>query len=197
MKKLALLALLATVAVGTAGAQQLDAAFGVTTVTSPELSTATAEHFPQRLGGGAYPAFSANYLWPNHLGFGGEVAFRAKSNLYTGFQPYRPILFSFNAVYAPPIGTRFQPEINAGIGMQSVRFYTPFFECDFTGCTNYQSSNHFLTKVGGGLRFYVSEKIFVRPEAHAYFVRNNLEFSSPRVMRYGFSIGYTLRTEEP
>ena len=34
---------------------------------------------------------------------------------------------------------------------------------------------------------------FVRPEARLYLVNNNVDFSSPRVTRYGLSIGYTFK----
>jgi hypothetical protein len=179
--------------------QQFDLAFGVGTVTGQPATDALNDqnHTPQSISGGAYPTFSGDFLFiKKYLGVGGEVAWRSHQNTDIFFQPYRPILYDFNAVLAPPLGKKAQAELQGGIGMESVRFYTPFFSCSFTGCTNFQSSNHFLAHVGGGLRFYVTRAIFIRPEAHLYFVRNNIEFSGPRVQRFGVSIGYSLKNQD-
>ena len=43
-------------------AQQFDAAFGVGTLTAPSASSATGNHQPVSLTGGAYPVFSADLL---------------------------------------------------------------------------------------------------------------------------------------
>jgi hypothetical protein len=177
-------------------AQEIDIGFGVGTVTSPSGSSASAGHSPQSLGGGAYPAFSGNVLIKHELGIQGEVAWRASQNIYAGVQPFRPIFYDFNGIWVPRFGKRAGAELMGGIGGLSVRFYTPFVNCSFTGCTNYVSSNHFLGHVGGGLKFYVTRSIFIRPEVHAYFIHNNFEFSSGHAFREGVSIGYTFRPED-
>jgi hypothetical protein len=182
--------------VNSASAQRVDAAFGVGSLTTPGLDSSDLSHSPQKIGGGAYPAFSVNYLMWKNLGVNGEVAWRSGQNLYFGSLPYRPILYDFNAVYAPPLGRYFAPNLLAGIGAQSTRFYQGNYTCGFTGCTNYTSSNHFLTHLGAGLSVYVHGSFFVRPEAHVYFVRNNQEFTSGRVNRYGLSIGYSFGREQ-
>src|ERR1041385_1461972 len=80
----------------------------------------------------------------------------------------------------------------AAIGWESLRFYQPFFNgSGFTGCSNFVSSNHFMGHFGGGLRYYFKGHFFVRPEAHVYLIRNNVEFSSPLATRVGVSLGYT------
>jgi hypothetical protein len=183
----------------TAFAQQFDLAFGVGTVTGQSATDAlnSADHTPQNIGGGGYPSFSGDFLfYKKYFGAGAEVAWRGHQNVDIFFNPYRPIVYDFNAVVAPPLGKRAQAELQGGIGLLSLRFYQPFFTCNFTGCTNFQSSNHFLTHVGGGIRFYVTRSIFIRPEAHFYFVRNNFEFSGPRMNRYGVSIGYSLKNQD-
>jgi len=180
-------------------AQQFDLAFGVGTVIGQSASDGLTnpDHTPQSIGGGGYPAFSGDFLFiKKYFGVGGEVAWRAHQNVDIFFNPYRPILYDFNAVYGPPLGKKVQADLQGGIGLESLRFYQPFFTCSFTGCTNFQSSNHFLVHVGGGLRFYVTNSIFIRPEAHFYFVHNNFEFSGPRVNRYGVSIGYSLKNQD-
>jgi hypothetical protein len=181
-------------------AQQLDVAFGVGTITGQPatdgdpLTSTTINHFPQTISGGAYPTLSGDFLFKKGFGIGMAASWRAHQNLDIFQQPYRPLLYDFNAVYAPELGKKVQAELQGGIGMESIRFYTPFLTCGtFSGCTNFSSSNHFMTHVGGGLKFYVTESIFIRPEAHLYFVRNNLEFSGPRVQRFGVSIGYSLK----
>lgn len=181
-------------------AQQFDLAFGYGTITgeSPSNATDPTTHTAQDIGGGGYPSFSGDFLFiKKYFGVGAEVAWRAHQNVDIFFNPYRPILYDFNAVYGPPLGKKVQADLQGGIGLESLRFYQPFFTCSgLTGCTNFVSSNHFLVHVGGGIRFYVTNSIFIRPEAHFYFVHNNFEFSGPRVNRYGISIGYSLKNQD-
>jgi len=174
-----------------AHAQQFDLSAGVSGLTGPS-STANL----QTIGGGAYPTFGLDFLFFHNLGVGFNAAFRAKQNLYQGQLPFRPFFYDVDAVYAPPLGKRAQLELSAGIGAESVRFYTPSFQCSFTGCTNFVSSNHFLGQFGAAIRLYVTPKIFIRPEAHFYEVYNNVEFSGARASRFGVSIGYSFRNQE-
>lgn len=194
MKKLSLLvaAFCLTLLPGSAAhAQQFDMSFGLSGLTGPS-STATL----QTIGGGAYPSIGLDFLFFHNVGVGFNAAFRAKQNLYQGQLPFRPFFYDVDAVYAPPLGKRAQGELSAGLGVESVRFYTPNFTCSFTGCTNFVSSNHFLVQLGGGLRFYVTPRIFIRPEAHLYVVHNNFEFSGSRATRFGVSIGYSFKNQE-
>ncbi len=161
-----------------AQAQEFDAAFGVGTLTAPSASSASGNYAPQSLSGGAYPSFSGDFLFRGRLGVGGEVAWRASRAIYGAYQPYRKL------------GKFAAAELMAGIGVESLRAYQPFTTCGFTGCTNYVSTNHFMGHVGGGLRVYAHGHFFVRPEAHLYLVRNNVEFSSGRATRFGISLGY-------
>ena len=196
VNRLTLLVVLCTlfVAVGTAHAQQGDIAFGVGTITAPSASSASGNYSPQSLTGGAYPVFSGDVIFYKHqFGISGNVAWKASRGAYQGFYPYRPIFYDFNGIWVPTSLKRVAPQLEAGIGAESVRFYQNFFICGFSGCTNYSSSNHFLGHFGGGLKLYVKGNFFVRPEAHLYLVHNNLEFSSGRATRFGVSIGYTFR----
>jgi hypothetical protein len=172
-------------------AQEFDAAFGVGTLTAPSASNASGNHAPVSESGGAYPVFSADLLLKRQFGVSGELAWRASRNLYAGFQPYRPLLYDFNGIYAPKLGKHAGAELMAGIGWESLRFYQPFLTCGAITCTNFVSSNHFMGHFGGGFRYYVHGHFFVRPEAHLYLVRNNVEFSSPMATRFGVSLGYT------
>jgi len=175
-----------------AQAQQFDLTFGVSGLTGPE-GTATAP----TIGGGAYLGFGLDFLFYHNLGVGFNASWRDSQNLYQGFQPFRPFFYDVDAVYAPPLGKRAQAELSAGIGAESLRFYTPFLTCGtFTGCTNFVSSNHFLTQFGGAMRFYVTPRFFIRPEAHLYLVNNNVEFSGSRATRFGVSLGYSFKNQE-
>lgn len=151
----------------------------------------------QTMGGGTYLQGGAEFLIRHHLGVEGEVAWRAHQNLYQGFQPFRPLFFDINGVYAPQLGKRVGADLMAGIGAESVRFYTGQYTCSFTSCTNYTSSNHFLGHIGGRLRLYVHNGFFVGPEAHLYMVHNNVEFSGGNAARFGVSLGYTFGMEQP
>ena len=176
-----------------AQAQQFDAAFGFGTVTSPGSSVNSSGTLFPSIRGGLYPSFSADFLLKHHAGVQGEVSWRASQNNYGGYEPYRPIFYDFNAIWAPQLGKKFGAELMAGIGGEDVRFYQGTYNCNFISCTNYVSSNHFATHIGAGFRYYVWRSVFIRPEASLYFVNNNAEFSSGQVSRFGVSIGYSFR----
>jgi hypothetical protein len=196
VKKLSFIAVLAilfvTVIHDNAIAQTFDASFGVGTVLAPSASSASGDHNPVSLTGGAYPAFGADFLFKKNFGVSGELGWRASRNIYGlfGVQPYRPLFYDFGAIYAPRF-RKVGAELQAGIGWESIRFYQPFIQCSFVSCTDFVSSNHFMGHFGGGIRYYVWGHVFVRPEAHLYVIHNNVEFSSPIATRVGVSIGYT------
>jgi len=183
-----------------AQAQEFHGAFGFGGIKAPGPSTnSEGVAFPS-LGGGLYPSFSGIFILKHHIGFGGQVAWRARQALYTessfgglpGFQaPYRPIFYNFDAVYGRKFGKKFGADVMAGIGGMDLRFYTPNFTCGFTGCTNYVSSNHFAGHIGADIRYYFWGNAFIRPEAHYYVIRNNVEFNGANVARFAVSIGYS------
>jgi len=172
-------------------AQQVDVAFGVSGLSAPAGSTNSSGVFSPTMTGGTYTGFSGGVLLRHRLGVEGELFWRASQNLYGGYQPYRPLFYDFNAIWAPRLTKSITAEVMAGIGAESLRFYTAYPSCDFYSCTNYVSSNHFMGDIGGGIRYYVWHNAFVRPELRLYLVNNNVEFSSGRAVRYGVSIGYS------
>src|ERR1700744_3622857 len=175
----------------TAHAQQFDMDAGISTVTGPSSNASV-----QTVGGGAYPNFGLDFLWYHNVGVAFNAAIRASQNLYQGVQPFRPCFYDVDAMYAPPLGRKAQAEFTAGIGAESIHFYTPFVNCNFVGCTDFVSSNHFLGQVGAGIRFYATPRIFIRPEAHLYLIHNNVEFSGSHAARFGVSIGYSFKNQE-
>jgi hypothetical protein len=193
LKKLSLIAILFVFCLfeRTAHGQQIDAAFGLSTLSSTAGKSSGGLFFPS-VGGGAYPNFSADALIFHRVGIEGEVDWRASQNLYGGFQPYRPIFYTFNAIWAPKLAPPITAELLAGIGGENLRFYTPVGSCNFlTGCTNYVSSNHFVGDFGAGIRAYFWRNAFIRPEVRVYLIHNNIEFSSGYAERYGVSLGYS------
>ncbi|HLJ89782.1 MAG TPA: hypothetical protein VKZ53_23440 [Candidatus Angelobacter sp.] len=176
--------------------QQLDLGFAMSGLLAPSATSASGNFSPQSIGGGAFPGFNGDFLFRHNFGVGAEVNWRAKQNVYRGFQPFRPILYDFNGVWAPRLGKKASAELQAGIGAASIRFYNPFVTCNFFGCSNFSSSNHFLGHFGGGVRLYVFHNVFIRPEAHYYLIHNNFEFSGANSTRVGITLGYSLRGEQ-
>lgn len=193
MKKLALVpSLMVWLLLGSRGyGQQADIAFGVSGLKAPTSTTNSQGVFLPSIGGGTYLTVSGDFLIKHNFGLNVEVSWRAHRFAYGGFEPVRPLFYDFNGIWAPRFTKYAGVDLMAGIGAASLRFYTPYYNCSYFGCTNYSSSNHFLADFGGGIRLYPRGNFFVRPEAHLYLINNNQEFSSGRVARVGVSIGYT------
>lgn len=182
--------------VGTLHAQQFDAQFGISGIHSQSATNfdpTNVDHLPQSLSGGVYPNVAADFLLFHNLGVGGEVSWRGSRGLYLGQLDYRPIFYDFNAVYARKV-SRAGFAAMGGIGGLSTRFYEGGCVSinQQTGqCNDFVSSKHFLLHLGAALRLYVTHSVYVAPELHYYYVRNNVDFTSPNVTRYGLAIGYT------
>lgn len=180
-----------------AQAQQGDAMFGGGTILSAGASscpiTGGSCFIPEK--GGFYPSISGDVIFHKRIGFAFETAWRGGQGDYAGLGvPYRPIIFAFNGDYQPKLSKKVGLDLLGGIGWQSTRFYgyTNTSSCVYFGAC-YNSSNHFLVDVGGGLRYYFWGHVFIRPEAHYYHIVNNtVDFSNNDVIRVGASIGYTI-----
>ena len=176
-----------------ARAQQIDVAFAGSSLTSP--GNGFNGGLPAE-GGGAFVGFNGDVLFKpllkGNVGVLAEVDWKGSQGSYGGLFPYRPIFYDLNAMYARRFNKYFGAEALAGIGGESIRFYSnSYSNCDFySNCTNYVSSNHFMGDFGGGVRFYPYGNFFVRPEMRLYLINNNEEFSSSHLVRYGVSIGY-------
>jgi hypothetical protein len=192
LKKLTLVAIAVVFCMLAANAfgQGFDAAFGVSSIISAKTLTTNGLTFPSERGG-LYPGFSVDLLIHHRLGIEGELFWKGSQGLYGTNQPYRPIFYDFNAIWAPHITKNLTGEVMAGIGGEDLRFYGLLNFSQFAGYTNYVSSNHFMGDVGGGIRAYVWHDAFIRPELRLYLINNNVEFSSGRIVRYGVSIGYS------
>lgn len=178
-------------------AQQFDVALGAGTLLSTKNTTASQGYLPPAEKAGIYPSVSVDRIFKNRFGFSAEVAVRAKYAIYNNYQQFRPVLYDFNAVFAPRLAKKTSADLMAGVGGQSVLFYNPYGNCTYSsGCVTHVNSNHFLIHVGGGIRYNVWRNFFVRPEAHFYRIVNNTTiFHSDNVLRVGASVGYTFHTD--
>ncbi len=197
MKKLTLILLVLSAFCIASEAQEISAAFGVSGMWAPSANSTNLitsngnVFFPQSVGTGTWPVVSGSFVTAKRIGIEGEVTWRAKQNFYDGFQPFRPIFWDINALYAPKLGNRATLELLGGIGQEDVRFYTGNVNCSFSGCTNFDSEKHLMGDIGAGLRLYATKNFFVRPEARVYFMKNNFDFSGNHAVRAGVSVGFT------
>ena len=175
-----------------AHSQQVDVSVGGSILESPKPTSASLAYIPPADSGGVFAGGTLQYLSENYRGLNIEGAFRAKEGLYNGYQYFRPVLYDANYVYARRFTPKFRGDFMAGIGGETLIFYQKTAFCAYgNGCRTYTNDTHFLLHAGFGLRYRVFHNIFVRPEAHYYFIPNNYEFHSDHVLRVGASIGYT------
>lgn len=173
------------------------------TLMAPSPST-DSETAPPTEKGGVYPTVSGDFIgFKPHLGINAEVAWRYhKAYDPVNGETYRPFLTDVNALYQRKLIKKFDVDLFAGIGVASTRFYlsnTPSCGVSGSGCTFYNSSNHFMEDLGGGVRYYFWRHlphVFARPEVHYYHIQNNNNvngggFSNNSVFRVAATLGYT------
>jgi hypothetical protein len=173
--------------------QRIDAIVGGSSLFASKFLSASQAYQPPAENGGIYPTFGVEAILENRLGVSAEGAIRFNRGTYNGYQPYRPMFFDVNGVFAPQVNKRISLDLMAGVGIETVLFYNEFGSCSSSNsfCRTNLNSSHFLIHLGGGPRYYFHGHFFVRPEAHYYFIRNNFEFHSDNLLRLGASIGYT------
>jgi hypothetical protein len=178
--------------------QQLDLAVGGNTLWSPKNTTASVGFVAPPLKGGVYPSVSAEYIGEGHFGLLAEGSFRYHYTYYNNYQQYRPILYDINAVYATRLAKKTRGDFMAGVGGETLIFYSPAYGCGIPtgGCRTFVNSNHFLLHAGVGIRYMAWRSIFVRPEAHWNYIPNNFQFHSNNVFRVGVSVGYSFGGRE-
>jgi hypothetical protein len=180
-----------------ASAQQGDVALGFSALMSPGAASCSFATGLCPEKGGVYPSINADVIFHRRIGFNYEVTWRGGQGLYGGCancQPYRPIINDFSAIFQPRLGKKLGADLLAGIGFQDTRYYgyQPTYSCYALGAC-FTSSFHFLTDIGGGIRYYFWHSAFIRPEVRYYYVHNNTaDFSSGNLLRVGASLGYTI-----
>ncbi len=144
--------------------------------------------------GGVFGTFGGGVMLTPQFGVGAEVSFRFTQGDYAG-AGYKPIFYDFNGLWTPSIRTKHVvPEFQAGFGGLDLRFYGGGQYCDpYTGfCSNFAgSSKHLQLHAGFGVRVYLTQNIFVRPQIDYHWVRNFHEFSSDSVPAYSIAIGFS------
>lgn len=180
---------------------QVNVAVGVGTATAPSSNQSidtfgTGTPFNTPSLNGAFGKISGGANIKPWLGVGAEYSFRFAQAPYAGLN-YRPSFYDVNAVFTPSVHSkRIQPEFQAGLGAMNLRYYENQSACDnFAGCSSsntfVESSNHFQLHGLAGVRFYVTEHVFVRPEVEVHWVKNLFQFGSNVVPQYGVSLGYS------
>ena len=145
--------------------------------------------------GGLFETIGGDFMFRPQLGVGFETSFQSQRN-YAGLN-YRPLFYDFNAIYEPiPNSRNIVPEFQAGLGGANLRFYQNQSFCDsFGGCSTsnsyLESSNHFQLHFSGGVRFYVKDGFFIRPQIDGRYINNFFQFGSNWVPEYSMAIGYT------
>jgi len=180
-----------------AHAQQFDVAAGGGTLMSTKNTTASQTYLPPPEKGGLYPNVSIDRIRKNHYGYNAEVSFRYHYALYNHYQQFRPVIYDFNALYTTHLAKKTTGILMAGAGGQTTLFYSPYGNCFYTaGCSTHVNSTHLLFHFGGEVQYRVWRNVFLRPEAHYYYIINNTdEFHSGNILRVGASIGYTFHTD--
>jgi hypothetical protein len=180
-----------------AHAQQFDVAVGGNTLISTKNTTASQTYLAPPEKAGTYPSVSIDRIFKNHFGYSAEFAFRYHYALYNYYQQFRPVIYDVNGLYSTHVAKRTTANFMAGVGGQTVLFYSPYGSCLYTtGCSTHLDTNHFLAHLGAGVQYRLWRNFFVRPEAHYYRIFNNTnEFHSDNVLRVGASIGYTFHRD--
>lgn len=180
-----------------AHAQRFDVSAGLSSIDAPGVAYSNGiNHQPESLNGGAYLTFSGDFLFHKNVGVEGEYVRKEDEGSYYVLNntPYRPMFYDVNGIWTRKFFKHFAAELEAGGGMYSTRFYTG--GCG-SGSNCYANKNHFMVDFGAGIKMYPPQQfpivrhMFLRPEGRFYLIRNNQEFSSDQVIRYGAEIGYT------
>jgi hypothetical protein len=176
------LALALAVAPRACPAQSLDLFAGLNALTAQQA----VQNIPQ-LGGGLFPSVGANLLF-GPVGIGAEVAGRVTRNS----SGIRPVYYDVDLLLDPiHISRSIVPIFMFGVGAQNIASYTGLTTCGGVGsCTSYVGS-HLSAHVGLDLKVYLTEHLFIQPEAHFYFIRNNQQFQASSAQRFGVSLGWS------
>jgi hypothetical protein len=147
--------------------------------------------------GGSFAKIGGDFMITKHFGVGAETDFRFAKLNYQGFQ-IRPLFYDFNGIYTPTFGrfSRIVPELEGGIGGVKMTFSYSQSQCDsLGGCSTstvpYESSSHFQVHVAGGIRFYATKHVFIRPQVDFRYVPNFFQFGRNTVPEYGAAVGYS------
>ena len=151
--------------------------------------------------GGVFGVFGADFMINPHFGINGEYAFRFAQAPYLPLAGLnmRPGFYDFNAVWEPISGSsnRIVPVLEGGIGGANITLYATQ-SCSVTGINCSSSypvgitANHFQVHAGAGVKVYVTESVFLKPQFDFHYVPNLTDqFGRSWVPGVSVSIGYT------
>jgi hypothetical protein len=146
--------------------------------------------------GGFFMGVGANMMLWKHFGVGGEAVLQPNKPAYAGVQA-RTTFYDFNAIYQPVSTKKVSAQLLGGIGGVNMRFYYNSQYCNaLSGCSSQNqylvSSNHFATHGGAALQFYVTDRVFLRPQFDERYVPNFTQFGSNLVLGGSVWLGYSL-----
>jgi hypothetical protein len=149
---------------------------------------------------GTFLDFGAGIMFTNHFGAGGEMSWRAGQGNYAGLK-YRPMFYDFDGIWQPVKSKRISPEIRAGLGGMSLRYYYNSQYCDqFAGCSTsnqlLETAHHFQLDLAVAARINVTHHLFLRPAVDAHWVDNLFQFGTNWVPEYTVSVGYAFGNSE-
>ena len=159
----------------------------------------TGKPFTTPRMGGSFSDAGTSILFTEHFGVGADISWRNTRGSYAGLL-YRPTFYNFDGVWEPVSTRHFEPEIHAGIGGMHIGYSYSSRQCDqFAGCSTFsqgvETSNHFQVHSAAAARFYVTDKVFVRPAVDAHYVNNLFQFGSNWVPEYSIGVGYSFGRE--
>jgi hypothetical protein len=152
--------------------------------------------FPTPALGGLFAKFGGDVMINSSIGVGAEYSARFSQAPYAGLN-YEPSFYDFNAIWHPlRKSRRIVPEIQGGLGGVTLDFYENQQFCDaFGGCSSsnqyVESSSHFQLHAAAGVRLYVTDSVFVRPQVDLHWVNNFFQFGTDWVPEYSMAIGVT------
>jgi hypothetical protein len=196
--------------VHTASAQGVSAYFGLGTATNSATTSpgcapkqifddVTGNCEPGPTMGGVFGVLGADFMIKPHFGINGEYSFRFGQADYlpAASLKVRPAFYDFNAVFQPYTGEkRIVPVIEGGIGGAKLSLYFNQQGCVTQICQSSSqvvaTSNHFLVHGAVGVKIYVSNGVFIKPQFDARWVHNlDQQYGRNFVPEYTVAIGYT------
>ena len=153
--------------------------------------------------------FGGNLILWKHFGVGVDVSLQPAKQNYATFQQQvvatqtpgfsiqsRTTFYDFNGIYLPYRAKKAEIQLIGGVGGANIKFYEAEQSTDaLAGAQNiseyYGSGNHFQVHGGAGVQFYVTDKLFLRPEFDIHYVTNMNQFGRNLVTEELVWVGYS------
>jgi hypothetical protein len=153
--------------------------------------------------------FGGNLILWKHFGVGANVSIQPGKQNYAVFQQQvvstqtpgfsvqsRTTFYDFDGIVLPYRTKKAEIQLIGGIGGANTKFYEAEQSTDaLAGSQNiseyYGSGNHFQVHGGAGVQFYLTDKIFLRPQFDVHYVTNMNQFGSKVVTQEMVWLGYS------